>query len=194
MLIFKQNVEDVQKNFPKTVEDFMNDLKNSNSGSKDYPVDKTKWVISWAFMIKKANTDEEKVLRDIAYNAKLKLVYSERLKVEIPRIKIDISFKAGKYFRGDRTAETPEFITKMAEEIVKAMMIAEQKELNDPIVIESIQEFIDEFEKRAAESNPEGGVEEEDLDLDNILDKINNSGMTSLTASELSFLEAKSKG
>ena len=194
MVTFKAKQEDIEKWFPKTREIFISELKNSQSSSRKHPVSKIEWFITWGFMTKKPKTDEEKVLKQLAYDEKLRLVYDERVKVEIPRIKIDVAMKAGHYFKCDRIVieETPDFVKEMASEIVKSMMYAEQKELNDPVVLASMESFIDKFKDK--DEKKSRGVIEPSFDLDSILDKINDLGMSSLTASELQFLEKKSKG
>ena len=126
MVTFKPKSEDVFKWFPKTTDQFITELRNSESQNSKYSIEKMQWYINWGFLVKKAKTDEEKAERLIAYEAKLRLPYEERLNVELPRIKIDVAFKAGHYFKSDRTnEETPKFILDMAREIIKIMMVQE---------------------------------------------------------------------
>lgn len=202
MVTFKATAEQIGEWFPKSMESFIKELKESESTSRKHPLAKIQWFVTWGFMVKKAKTPEEKVLAQNAYNEKLKLPYNERLEVELPRIKVDIAFKAGHYFRSDRVLgeETPKYINDMAKEIVKSMIYQEQKTLNDPNVLDSIQDFIDKIqEEESQEILREAGIDlrpkrEPSFDLDLILDKINETGISSLTASELNFLEKRSKG
>jgi hypothetical protein len=186
MVSFEVKSDFVKDSFPEVYDLFISELRNSNSRSNDISVDKIRWFISWGFFVKKAKTIEEMNQRDINYHEKLKLPYDQRVELELSRIRVDILMKAGSFVRGDRFNNTSEFIESMAREVVKSMMVDEQEVLCYPNVIESISEFI-EFFKENEESV------EDFLDLDLILDKINNSGMKSLTKRELNFLEKKSK-
>jgi hypothetical protein len=186
MVSFEVKSDFVKESFPEVYKMFISELRNSDSKNNDMNDEKIRWFISWGFFVKKAKTQEEIIQRDINYNEKLKMLYDERVELEISRIRVDILMKAGSFVRGDRFNNTSEFIESMAREVVKSMMVDEQEILCDPLVIESISEFI-EFFKENEESV------DEILDLDLILDKINKSGMKSLTKKELNFLEKKSK-
>jgi len=89
---------------------------------------------------------------------------------------------ADNYIRVDRSIDpTSKFIEDMAREIIKIMIFYEQKYLNNPLVIDSIKQFSYLFAEQ-----PE---KEQDPTLDDILDKINEQGIKSLTHNELLLLE-----
>jgi hypothetical protein len=186
MITFEVKHEFMQEFFPEITDKFLKNLRESDSKSNDTPIDKIQWVISWGFFVKKAKTEEEIIERDLNYQNKLKLKYPERLEIEVSRIRVDILMKAGNYIKGDRFNNTSEYITNMAKEVVKIMMINEQEYLQDPNVLDSMQDFMylnselsDDFQ--------------EQLDLDSILDKINKSGIQSLSKNELNYLEQASR-
>ena len=187
MIVFKATFEDIAKWFPEESGQFIQELRDSSSKNSKFKAEKTDWIVSWGFFVKKAKSEEEQTAQRDLFMNKLKMVYSERVEVELPKIRINLSMKAGQYLRGDKVySETPDFITQMAREVVKVMMWEEQKQLQDPIVLESLEEFKHLFEESEPSETP--------LDLDTILDKINTTGMSSLTGEELKFLEKMSKG
>jgi hypothetical protein len=190
MIILKVNYEKLVEDYPKEVEAFLTDLRNSHSKSKDTPIEKIEWIVSWGFFGKKAKNDEEKASKQEAYMNKMSLQYEDRLNLDIPKIKVNISLRAGNYARVDRVDGVSESIVNIAKEIIKFQMHEEQKHFNDPVVMSSLPPL---------DLKEEGGDGEVGIDLsspdalDSILDKISTDGMTSLTKNELQFLERNSR-
>ena len=184
MITFRANYDDVVRWFPEETDQFISELRTSTTKSSRVKVEKIEWVVSWGFFGKKAKNEEEQLGKQDKFMDKLKLVYTERLEVEIPKIRIFLSMKAGQYIRGDKIYVIPDFFKSMAGEVLKVMMFEEQKHLQDPVVLESLKEFEHLFKNEV----------EEEFNLDDILDKINTTGMESLTPQELKFLEDSSKG
>ena len=117
--------------------------------------------------------------------------------------------KAGYYIRTDRSLdkEIPEYITDMFYEVMKVTMLQEQLILKDPVVMESLEEFkylLDEMMENLEslgleiegleEFKQQKKTKEQPLNMDDILDKISETGMQSLNAKELKFLEKMSRG
>lgn len=209
MIPFAVKVDEMKAWFPKTYKSFIKELRKSKSLSSDKPEDEIEWMVSWGFFSKKAKTEEEAIQKQIDYDNKLKLVYKERCKADIPKIRINISMKAGYRITTDRSIEKniPEFIIDMSYEVLKITMLQEQLTLNDPTVMESLAEFqhlmddiLDEIKEMGLEipEDMEGIIPKSSkntsLNMDEILDKISENGMSSLSAKELKFLEKMSKG
>lgn len=192
MVAFKLTSDQVKSWFPKTYQSFVEDLKMSQSSSKDTLEEKFEWFIGWGFFVKKAITEEEKMIQRENYTQKLNLIYEDRVQLELPRIRCSLSFKAEYYHRTDRVIETevPEFIKDMALEIIKYMMIQEQQFVNNPEVLESIREF---YETLIQNMDMNSQDDQPSLNMDDILDKINDQGMSSLSSRELEFLEKMSR-
>lgn len=216
MVQFPLKPEEVKEWFPETYKAFIEELRNSKSASNDKSEDKIEWGISWAFFRKKSKTEEEKVLADMEFEQKMHLPYEERCKADLPKIRVSLSMKAGNYIRTDRSidADLPKYVIDMHYETMKITMLQEQMMVNDPVVLESLAPFkhlLDELMQdmgitpemmeslgdklpgfNAIQQNqPKKDVA---LNMDEILDKINETGMQSLTAKELKFLEKMSKG
>ncbi len=190
MVTFKLTQEQAKSWFPDTYENFVSELKNSKSSSNDVLEEKMEWYLNWGFFVKKALTDEERADQKENYIRKMDLIYDDRIKLEIPRIRCSLNLKAGYYYRMDRVTElvTPEFVEDMAKEIIKYMMIQEQQFVNNDQVLASIQEFSESIMR-----NWELDDSSTNLNMDDILDKINDKGMSSLSPRELKYLENMSK-
>lgn len=215
MVQFPLKPEEVKEWFPETYKAFIEELRNSKSPSNDKSEEKIEWGISWAFFRKKSKTDEEKVLADMEFEQKMHLTYEERCKVDLPKIRISLSMKAGNYIRTDRSIDkdVPKYVVDMHYETMKITMLQEQMMINDPVVLESLAPFkhlLDELmqdmgitpemleslgDKLPGLTSIQSSApkRETPLNMDEILDKINETGIQSLTAKELKFLEKMSK-
>lgn len=192
--------------FPITYQTFIQELRDSKSTSANKTEDKIKWIISWGVYRTKAKNEEEQILKDLEFENKLKLTYEERCKVDLPKLRITVSMKAGYRVVSDRSldSEIPDFIKEMFYEVMKITMLQEQMMINDPVVLESLEEFKEllndfiedmEIEMEGLEDVQKSYKKQETtLSMDDILDKISATGMQSLTAKELKFLEKMSRG
>lgn len=204
MVQFEIKSEKMKEWFPETYKIFLEELKNSKSACNNKKEEDIKWEISWGFFSAKAKTEEEAVLKQIDYDKKLKLVYDERCKADLPKLRISIFMKAGYRIIGDRSFDKgiPQYIIDMFYEVMKITMLQEQIILKDPVVMESLEEFVHLLQDLMDELGIQiEGTEdftkrhkEEPLSMDDILDKISESGMQSLSARELKFLEKQSRG
>ncbi len=193
MITFKLKQDQAKDWFPETYQNFIDELRNSKSLSKDILEEKLEWDLTWGFFVKKAITEEEKLEQKDNYIRKMDLIYDDRVKLEMPRIRCSLNLKAGYYYKMDRVVETstPDFVLDMAREVVKYMMIQEQQYVGNPEVLESIREFYESLMKNIGLDDQLDGY---NLNMDDILDKINDKGMSSLSPRELEYLEKMSKG
>lgn len=191
MVSFQIESEKVKEWFPETYKSFIEDLRNSKSQSKDTKEENMEWYIIWGFFTKKAKTESEIEEHSERIAKSMEMVFSDRLNAELPKIRCSLDMKAGYYYRTDRVQEkeVPQFINDMAIDIVKWMIFQEQQWLNNEVVIDSIRDFYDDVMYYI---NSDRVDESENLNMDSILDKINESGMSSLTPIELDFLEKSS--
>jgi hypothetical protein len=199
MVQFEIENDKMKEWFPITYETFIQELRNSQSKSSDKKEDKIKWILSWGIFRTKAKNKNEQEKKD-----KLHLTYDERCEVDLPKIRITVTMKAGNRIVSDRSIDDtiPDFIEDMFFEVMKIKMLQEQMIVNDPVVLESLEEFKHLLEYILEEMAEEGEnidiirnlKKETPLSMDEILDKISESGMQSLTAKELKFLEKMSRG
>jgi len=196
--------EKMKEWFPKTYNAFLEDFNNSNRKFVNKPEEEIEWMVSYAFYIPKAKSDEEAIQNQINYENKLKLTYDERCKADLPKLKIDCHMYAGYYSRSDRASdkEIPQYIIDLFYEVMKVTMLQEQMYVNDPVVLKSLEGFQHLLDEMLEDMGIEmEGVDEfankhkeEPLDMDEILDKISANGVQSLTAKELKFLDKMSRG
>ena len=185
-------IEEIREWLPETYRMFIDDLRNSKSGSANKPEEKILWMISWGFYGKKSKDEESYIqkLRD-----KTSLVFQERLALDLPKIKITVSMKAGEhYVRVDRAIDpTPQFIIDFTTDVLKITMLKEQEEINNPEVRESLREFehlLDELQEVDGNGKK---IEKKPLHMDDVLDKIGEFGIGSLTIKEKEFLDQMSR-
>jgi len=192
--------EQVENDYPTIYQEFIENLRNSNSINKNIDLEKTNWFYSWGSFVKKAKTDEERVLRDLKNQEKDGMLFPERLDLEFSKIRVNITMEGGNFVRGDRAGKDlplPESITKIVAETTKISMLLEQKEINNQNVINSIPEIDDSIVPRDQIDSLLSMVnqsysDDEELDVDTILEKISSQGIESLTNEEKEFLDNQS--
>jgi len=204
MVQFEIENDKMKEWFPITYETFIEELRNSKSKSSDKKEDKIQWMLSWGVFRTKAKNQIEQEKKDKEFEEKLHLTYDERCEADLPKIRITVTMKAGYRIVSDRSLDEtiPDFIEDMFFEVMKITMLQEQMIVNDPIVLESLEEFkhlLDDILEEMAEEGEDIDIirnvkKETPLSMDDILDKISESGMQSLTAKELKFLEKMSRG
>jgi hypothetical protein len=106
--------------------------------------------------------------------------------------------EAGHYIKGDRvpsTSEVSPFVVRYETELIKVHMLNEQKEFNEAHIISSIpepnMEILDELippEVKAMQAK----MQEPSYDVDELLDKISDEGLESLSDEEKEFLKNQS--
>ena len=204
MVQFEIENDKMKEWFPITYETFIEELRNSKSKSSDKKEDKIQWILSWGIFRTKAKNQIEQEQKDKEFEEKLHLTYDERCEADLPKIRITVTMKAGYRIVSDRSLDEtiPDFIEDMFFEVMKITMLQEQMIVNDPVVLESLEEFkhlLDDILEEMAEEGEDIDIirnvkKETPLSMDDILYKISESGMQSLTAKELKFLEKMSRG
>lgn len=198
--------EEMKELFPLTYNAYLQDLRNSCSKSANKAEEKIEWMIAWGIFGPKTKNESHAIQKQIDYDNKLKLTYDERCAVDLQKLRVSVSMKAGYYIRTDRAIDTeiPQMVIDMFYQVTKITMLQEQLILKDPVVMQSLEEFkplLDDLLEGLKNIGLEfEGVEnivetkkEEPLDMDEILDKISASGIESLNARELKYLEKMSK-
>lgn len=214
MISIKVSYEQCLKDYPEVVEEFLTSLKESNSCSKHIALEKIKWFYSWGKFNKKSRSEEERTLSNINMQNRMSMTYDQRLPVEMERVRVNITMEAGEYLRGDRvpkTAELSEFVIRYENELLKVQMLQEQKEFNDAHILNSIpepnKEILDELvppEVREMQEKMQAALDKGEVkntpkrtaipsfDVDDLLDKISDTGMESLSDEEKAFLKNQS--
>lgn len=125
------------------------------------------------------------------------MLYDERLQHELSKVRVNVTMKIDDLMLTNRLEKgiIPKIIKTMVTEITKYKMKIEFDYHQDEEIhnsIPPIDESILSVEVIKQEASIEK-IEQEYFDLDDILDKIQQSGMDSLTDSERKFLDKKSK-
>jgi len=214
MNTIKVTAEDVQNDYQSVYDDFISDLRDSNSLSRNIDEEKINWFYSWGSFVKKTKTHEDRVLRDLKNQESLEMEFEDRLEFELSKTRVTITMEAGKYTRGDRVRkrfDVSEKVIQMVGEQTKLRMLLEQKELDNQDIIdtvpaintdifplEQLQAVLGEDHPHAQDENSEGvsvergqnnQFEEEELNVDSILEKVFSDGVESLTEREKEFLD-----
>lgn len=166
------------------------------------------WVNSISKNILNKEVENDKVLifynygyfvsKGSGYNvSQLEMMYDERLQHELSKVRVNVTIKIDKFIMTNRIPnnQIPESIKSIVKEITKLKMKAEYEIHKDDSILKSVPPVdesivsiqIDEFGQGIFEE------QEETLDIDNILDKIQTSGIESLTFKEKEFLDKKSR-
>lgn len=174
-------------------------LKSLRSFKEGYDKKKTEYYYSCTF---KVPTDE-KQLSEYIQSAEFAatLPFEERLNYEMSRTTICAYVRNKNFFIGDRIQDNhfPMKVRTIFAEMVKVKMLVEYEVYGNEEIratIPSLDETkidisVIQNEIEAMKSQIEN--EEVELDLDNILDKINTYGIGSITEKELEFLNNQSK-
>ena len=196
MIKFEIPYEIVELDFPKKCEEFLFILNNSTSKYSRISIEDIKWEYSWVFDDRIPDNEDELIDYEINESQKYQLKFHDRLDYELDRIIVKLTMTAGQFQVTDEIEYVPEEVVSIASELVKILMIEEQKREKNEEVIDSIPPVkIDEPTLSVDETYTENVtiLEEhyetvEELTVDNILDKINQHGMDSLTEREIDFL------
>lgn len=129
------------------------------------------------------------------YNMTSKMKFEERLKYELSKIRVNLTLKRKHFFVSNRLEKgfIPLYIKEIVSELTKVKMLVESQYHQNKDVIESIPEVdktIISFELVKEVINDE---KYNAFDIDQILEKIYNDGMESLSIEEKDFLDKKSK-
>lgn len=196
MIKFEVPYEIVELDFPKKCEEFLFILSNSTSKYSRISIEDIKWEYSWVFDDRIPDNEDELIDYEINESQKYQLKFHDRLDYELDRIIVKLTMTAGQFQVTDEIEYVPEEVVSIASELVKILMIEEQKREKNEEVIDSIPPVkIDEPTLSVDETYTENVtiLEEhyetvEELTVDNILDKINTHGIDSLTEKEIEFL------
>jgi hypothetical protein len=216
MISIKVSYEQVLKDYPEVVEEFLSSLKESNSSSRDIQLEKIKWFYTWGKFGTKAKTEEEKVLKSITLQKLGSMTYDERLPIEIEKIKVSVTMEAGHFLKGDRVPKesvVSPLVIRYENELLKNQMLNEQKDHENAHVINSIPEIdkdildelippevkaMQEKMQQAIENGqlgqqaPSGRAKTPSFEIDDLLDKISDEGLESLSDEEKEFLKNQS--
>ena len=125
------------------------------------------------------------------------MLFDDRLKYELSKVRVNVTIKIDELMITNRLKKgmVPELIKSMVTEITKYKMQIEYEFHQNEDIKNSIPDFDEsvvsvEVIRQEIDADK---IEDEYFDLDDILDKIANKGIDSLSESEKTFLDKKSK-
>ncbi len=186
--INREEVSDVPR-----VKKWIKNLHKLSFTEEEIQKDKIEYLCQFGFFVPKGNNSVEKLME--SFEVTSKMLFEERLKFELSKVRVDIAIKYEKFFMTDRLPKDviPEPVYKLVKELTKVKMMVESKMHDNIDVLKSIPEIdtsminIDIF-KNIAHSEIKT-----EYNLDDILDKINEKGIDSLSDDEKKFLDDSSK-
>jgi hypothetical protein len=166
------------------------DAVNTYVKGSEFPVSKIEAYYDYGFFVPASKNTPENYLISVQKN--LTMMYEDRLKTELSKVRVTLNIKMGHTTLSHKLPKgfIPKSVQDIIAEITKIKMQMEFEQHGDEAIRDSIPEpnpnIIVEFVDENIREEPE-------LDVDDILDKISNSGVDSLTKEEKEFLDKKSK-
>ena len=146
---------------------------------------------SYGFFVTKSKSDTEIIRNEEIF----KLKYKKRLKIELAKVRVDVTIRVGNFTMTNRLEKgtIPEDIKNIVTELTKVRMMVEGEYHKNKKVIDSIPEV----DRNIVQYKIIKGDEDVDMepmfDMDLILDKISKEGIQSLSPEEKDFLDKSSK-
>ena len=146
---------------------------------------------SYGFFVTKSKSDTEIIRNEELF----KLKYKKRLKVELAKVRVDVTVRVGNFTMTNRLEKglIPQDIKNIVTELTKVRMMVEGEYHKNKKVIDSIPEV----DRNIVQYKIIKGDEDVDMepmfDMDLILDKISKEGIESLSPEEKDFLDKSSK-
>ena len=186
MYIIDTKIKDVCLEFPQTKKWLK--IIHKKVLNKDLDMNKVEVYFSYGFFVSK----DKKTI--IANKDLYKMKFKKRLKYELSKVRVDISFEIGTFRMTTRLENLiPKHILNITTELTKVRMIIEGEFHQNTKVIKSIPEVDTSIIQYKIVRESDGFIEDT-FNLDKILDKISTDGIKSLTPEEKEFLDKKSNG
>jgi hypothetical protein len=146
---------------------------------------------SYGFFVTKSKSDTEIISNEELF----KLKYKKRLKIELTKVRVDVTIKVGNFIMTNRLERglIPEDIKNIVTELTKVRMMVEGEYHKNKKVIDSIPEVDRSIVQYKIIKGDEDVDMEPMFDMDLILDKISKEGIQSLSPEEKDFLDKSSK-
>jgi len=178
--------EDVKNDMPDVYQQWLDVIKIMTK--TEINEEKLQLCYSCGFFVSK---NAEK-LTDM-YEKSLKMLYPERLELELSKVRVVLAMKYGDFSMTNKLEKgtLPKTIKTIVSEITKVKMTIEAELHNDEDIKDSIPELDPSVISVDVIKDAVKG--DHNYDLDDILDKISNKGLDSLSSEEKEFLDKKSK-
>lgn len=197
MFVIDVERKEVTKEFP-IIKDWLKKMNKIKLNEGEFDKDEVEFYYSYGFFVPKSKNTDEEYLKSLDSN--LKMLYPQRLVLELSKVRVNISMKLDNFIITDRLPKgsVPSKIQGIVAELTKVKMIVESEFSYDKDVLESIpaldKTIVDiEIVKNGESTLLTTGPVINDFSIDTILDKISKKGFESLSKEEKDFLDNKSK-
>ena len=160
---------------------------------KEVDEDKLEFYYTYGFFHPKVENKEEYYIQ--MYEKCSKMMFDERLQYELSKVRVNLTMKLGHFIISNRIPKNiiPEAIRDIVSEITKVKMMVESEYHDNQEIKDSIPDIDKSVVSFEIIKDVVKGEYKQSFDIDEILDKIANTGIDSLTQEEKDFLDKKSK-
>lgn len=175
----------------KIVKEWVNNI-HSNILKKEISEDKIVTFYHYGYFLPKVSNKEE--YYSDQFERYSKMPFEERLAEEFSKVRVNVTIKIGSFMMTNRLekGDIPQIVKDVVTEVTKYKMVFEGGIHNNSDVIDTIPQFdtsIVSFDLIKDQIKSES----KNYDIDDILDKISENGMDSLSEEEKDFLKNQSK-
>ena len=175
----------------KIVKEWVNNI-HSNILKKERSEDKIVTFYHYGYFLPKVSNKEE--YYSDQFERYSKMPFEERLAEEFSKVRVNVTIKIGSFMMTNRLekGDIPQIVKDVVTEVTKYKMVFEGGIHNNSDVIDTIPQFdtsIVSFDLIKDQIKSES----KNYDIDDILDKISENGMDSLSEEEKDFLKNQSK-
>ena len=193
MFILSAKKEDVLSDFPYVKEWI--DNAQTNFIKSEIEESNMDFYYTYGFFVPKVDNREE--LYTDMYEKTSKMLFEDRLNFELSKVRVNLTMKIGKHFMLTNRLEKgslPSMVKTIVTELTKVKMTIEAEYSENEEVKSSIPEIDrDIVNLEIIKDVIEKDYDIKDFDIDELLDKINEAGIESLSDEERDFLNKKSK-
>lgn len=173
------------------VKEWVNNI-HSNILKKEISEDKIVTFYHYGYFLPKVSNKEE--YYSDQFERYSKMPFEERLAEEFSKVRVNVTIKIGSFMMTNRLekGDIPQIVKDVVTEVTKYKMVFEGGIHNNSDVIDTIPQFdtsIVSFDLIKDQIKSES----KNYDIDDILDKISENGMDSLSEEEKDFLKNQSK-
>jgi hypothetical protein len=188
MYILEIKIEEVLKECP-FVKDWI-DVVNKYIKKSNFPTSKIQSYYDYGFFVPASKNTPE--YYNLNLTKSLTMKYEERLKAELEKVRVTVTIKMGSTILTHKLPKKfiPSTVSDIIAEVTKVRMGLECDEHGKEEIRKSIPPLSPDIVIDLIDNTPK---EESDFEMDDILDKIHNTGYDSLTKEEKEFLDRKSK-
>jgi len=197
MFVIDVERKEITKEFP-IVKDWLKKMKKIKLNEGEFDKDQVEFYYSYGFFVPKSKNNDEEYLKSMESN--LKMLYPQRLELELSKVRVNISMKLDNFIITDRLPKgsIPTKIKEIVAEVTKVKMMVESEFSYDKDVLDSIpaldKTVVDiEIVKNGESTLLTTGSNTNEFNIDTILDKISKKGYEALSKEEKEFLDNKSK-